>query len=189
MPRPAIAIDVRGAQSILDKIKESDFANELSLCSYVAAQYNEHVGTPKINHQLIKLRINAGVLKLPFDMPKGKRGRQAGTQLSQDHKEKLLAGRKTKKNKVAANRSKEWADNMKEMFDGKQTLLNGILEGKIRACVKGFCINCVGGYKNRTSDDPPIAQAIRDCRGSNCPLYDVRPFQKNNAEENSNANG
>lgn len=186
MPRPTIAIDVLGAQNILNKLKPDQFANELSLCTYVAEQYNKSVGTPNINHQLIKLRINSGVLKLPFDMPKGKRGRQPGVKLSEGHKEKLLNGRKTKKNKVASNRSKEWSDSMQEAFSGKSTLLNGILHGRAKACVKGMCINCVGGYQNRTVDDPPIAQAIRDCNGVSCPLYIIRPFQKNNAEENSN---
>ena len=184
MPRPTIVIDVRGAQSILDKIKADQFPNELSLCTYVAVEYNRTVGTPNINHQLIKLRINSGVLKLPFPMPKGKRGRQPGTVLSAEHKQKLLDGRKTKK-KVVTNRSNEWADNMKDHFGGKSTLLNGILNGRAKACVKGMCINCVGGYANRTSDDPPIAQAIRDCNGVSCPLYVIRPFQKNNAEENN----
>lgn len=184
MPRPTIAIDIKTAQKILDGLKPDQFQNELSLCTFVANQYNVTAGMNSINHQLIKLRINSGVLKLPFPMPKGKRGRQPGTILSTEHKQKLLDGRKTKK-KIVTNRSNEWADNMKNHFGGKSTLLNGILNGRAKSCVKGMCINCVGGYSNRTADDPPIAQAIRDCNGVSCPLYVIRPFQKNSAEENN----
>jgi hypothetical protein len=183
MPRPTIAIDVRGAQSILDKIKADQFPNELSLCTFAAQEYNKIVGTPEINHQLIKLRINSGVLKLAFPMPKGKRGRQAGTPISDEQKHRMMEGRKNKEKKVASSRSTEWTNNMQEAFSGKATLLNGVLSGKMKACVKGMCIQCVGGYNNRTPDDPPIATAIRDCNGVSCPLYVIRPFQKKNQAE------
>lgn len=186
MPRPTIAIDVRGAQSILDELSPAQFHNELSLCTYVAEKYNATIGTPIINHQLIKLRINSGVLKLHFDMPKGKRGRQPGIQLTDDHKKKLLDGRRTKKNKVATNLNSEWVAKMTEEFGHKPNLLRDILAGKPRAVQKAKCMMCMGGLRNRSPEDPPIAASIRDCRGISCPSYINRPFQKNNAEENTN---
>lgn len=186
MPRPTIAIDVRGAQSILDKIKEDQFPNELSLCTFAAEEYNRTVGTPIINHQLIKLRINSGVLKLNFPMPRGKRGRQPGTKLTEDHKAKLLSGRQTRQKKIATNLNKEWVAKMTDEFSSRPNLLRDILAGKRSAIDKATCILCMGGLKNRSVDDPPVAGSIRDCRGITCPTYIVRPYQKNNAEENSN---
>ncbi len=188
MARPTIAIDITCAQNILNKLTKDQFNNELSLCKFVSDEYNKNFSPQNhINHQIIKLRIQKGVITLPFDMPRGKRGRQPGVSLSAEHKEKLQEGRKNKEKKIVANQSKEWSDNMKESFSNKSTLLNGILSGKAKACVKGFCIQCVGGYNNRSPEDPSIALAVRDCHGVSCPLYTIRPFQKkNNAEENNN---
>lgn len=184
MPRPVKPIDQLGMQKIVDDIKPGQFNNAMALCSYVADRYNKeifpHNQSAQVDHQLVKLRINAGVIKLTFDMPKGKRGRQPGIKITAEQKEKMQAGRINKKKVVAAdsNGVQTWQNNMTEMFGSKKILCEGVLAGKKNAAIKAMCINCIGGYQNRSPEDPPIANAIRDCRGYSCPLYSVRPFQK-----------
>jgi hypothetical protein len=196
MPRPTKAIDIIGMQKIADDIKPDQFNNAMGLCNYIAQRYNNeifpHNSNAHVDHQLVKLRITAGVIKLSFDMPKGKRGRQPGVKITPEQKEKMQIGRTTKKKPVESNASgmDKWRENMQNDFSSKKLLMAGVLAGKKNACVKAMCINCMGGYKNRSKDtsnpDPPLADAIRDCRGYNCPLYPIRPFQAktNNAGEN-----
>jgi hypothetical protein len=186
MARPTKKINTAVLQNIVDGIPAGKFDNAMALCSFAAAKYNQQmVGMDyeQIDHQLVKLRITADppVIKLNFPLPIGKRGRAAGSKLSPEHKEKMIAGRQ-KKNIPAGNLINEWRQNMTEKFAGKQTLLNGVIDGRAKACVKAFCIECMGGYKNRSPEDPPLSLAIRDCRGVSCPLYPIRPFQKKESE-------
>lgn len=188
MPRPIKPIDQIGMQKIADDIQPGQFNNAMALCSHVASRYNDeifpHNKNAWVDHQLVKLRINAGVIKLPFDLPRGRRGRQPGIKITDEQKEKMQAGRINKK-KIAVNTNdsmKTWRDNMEDYFGNKKILCDGLLAGKKNSAIKAMCINCMGGYKNRTAEDPPIANAIRDCRGYSCPLYSVRPFQKKGDE-------
>lgn len=182
MPRPTKPIDQLGMQNIVNDIKPGQFSNAMALCNYVANRYNNeifpHNQSAHVDHQLVKLRITAGVIKLAFDMPKGKRGRQPGVKITNEQKEKMQAGRINKKKIVVSDKIELWQQNMNEHFSGKKILCDGLLAGKKNSAIKAMCINCVGGYQNRSPEDPPIANAIRDCRGYSCPLYFVRPFQK-----------
>ena len=191
MPRPIKQIDIISMQKIADDVKPGQFNNAMGLCSYIATRYNNeifpHNESAHVNHQLVKLRITADppVIKLAFPMPAGKRGRQPGVKITDEQKQKMQQGRTIKKKIVAApsNEIGVWQNNMKKDFSNKKILLDGVLAGRKNACIKAMCVNCMGGYRNRTVDDPPLANAIRDCRGYDCPLYAVRPFQKNKAEE------
>lgn len=177
MPRPTIAIDIIGAQRILDGIKPDQFTNESSLCTFAAEQYNKTIGTPTVNNQLIKLRINSGVLRLPFAMPKGKRGRQSGTPLTVEHKEKLLSGRANSKKKFSINAdNKRAASELKARWGDKYPkLVDAAIKGNKSACIKLHCIQCMG-------DDAKVRDSIKNCTSFTCAMYQIRPFQKNNAE-------
>lgn len=178
MGRPSININTPLAQQIADTIKGDQFPNMFQLCSYIADEYNKTISAefPQINHQLIKLRIVNGVIKLPFELPRGKGGKNIGVKLTEDHKKKMVEGRK-KKNKPIVQNKDLWQENMKKDFGHRSTLYSGVINGRARACIKAMCINCMGGYVNRSPEDPPIGNAIRDCRGFDCPLYVLRPFQ------------
>jgi hypothetical protein len=190
MPRPVKPIDQIGMQKIVDSIKPDQFSNTMALCSYVAERYNNeifpHNQSAQVDHQLVKLRIGAGVIKLAFPLPVGRRGRQKGATITNEQKEKMQAGRINKK-KIATVANGDgmqmWQQNMQEDFAGKKILCDGLLAGKKNSAIKAMCINCMGGYQNRSPEDPPLTNAIRDCRGYSCPLYLVRPFQKKGQSE------
>jgi hypothetical protein len=194
MPRPVKPIDQIGMQKIVDEIQPGQFGNTMALCSYVAERYNNeifpHNSSAQVDHQLVKLRMtgNNPVIKLAFPLPVGRRGRQKGVSITSEQKEKMQAGRINKKKVVVTNDKMElWQQNMKEDFAGKKILCDGLLAGKKNSAIKAMCINCMGGYKNRVqfsngAGDPPLTEAIRDCRGYSCPLYLVRPFQKKESE-------
>lgn len=187
MPRPVKPIDQLGMQKIVDSIKPDQFSNTMALCMYVAERYNNeifpHNQSAQVDHQLVKLRINAGVIKLAFPLPVGRRGRQPGVSITNEQKEKMQAGRISKKKiAVVGDNMELWQQNMKEDFSGKKILCDGLLAGKKNSAIKAMCISCMGGYQNRSPEDPPLTQAIRDCRGYSCPLYLVRPFQKKESE-------
>jgi hypothetical protein len=184
MPAPTKQINIGVMQNIANDIKPGQFNNAMALCSFIAGEYNKQNNIPvKVDHQLVKLRIVAGIIKLSFPLPVGKRGRQAGVPISSAQKEKMQAGRVNKKKiNTVGNGMEKWRQNMQESFSSKKILQDGILAGRKNSCVKGMCIQCVGGYSNRSQKDPPISDAIRDCRGYSCPLYPIRPFQKKTEE-------
>lgn len=190
MPRPTKPIDKLGMQKIVDEIQPGQFGNTMALCSYVAERYNNeifpHNSSAQVDHQLVKLRITAGVIKLAFPLPVGRRGRQKGVSITSEQKEKMQAGRISKSKTISAvGDVKKWADNMSSILKKRPNQLNGVLKGNKKTCVKTFCELCMGGY-DRTPEDPALGAAIRDCRGFHCPLYPIRPFQKKASDEKEN---
>ena len=185
MARTAIPVDILCLQNSINSVKEGQFDNAFAFYNHIAEVYNTNF-SPRdhISHSIVMLRIKAGAVNVPFAIPAGKRGGQPGTKLTIEHKEKMQAGRINKKTATTVGDGVQtWQDNMKDYFGSKKILCNGILAGKKNAAIKAMCINCVGGYQNRAPEDPPISSAIRDCRGYSCPLYMIRPFQKNQAEK------
>lgn len=176
MPSPVKYVDMKLAQSILDGLTPEQFDNALNLCTHVANKYNEGLPAEShINYQLIKSRITNNNLKLHFPMPRGKRGRKPGT-ITSTEINRLRNGIRNRTNiKSSRTKNSDWSDSMKDQFDGN--LLENVLAGRAKACVKAMCIRCFGGKKNRTHQDPPLAESIRNCTDTSCPLHIVRPYQ------------
>jgi hypothetical protein len=187
MPRPTKKIDLVLMQRIADEDICKSFTTGTDLYTYIANQYDKQKNSmlfpDHIEPQVVGLRINDDIIKLKYPKPVGRRGKQPGQKLTQEHKEKLISGRKSSRTNTNSSANMEkWKKNMEKDFAGKQTLLGGVLRGNKSACIKAMCVKCMGGYIGRTPEDPAIGVAIRDCRGFSCPLYIDRPFQKKTEE-------
>ncbi len=94
--------------------------------------------------------------------PKGKRGRQSGQVLSQDHKDKLLAGRGTK---VA---DPKWIGALKKSMSACYfPIIDKIETGSLKAMIKLKCLECTNENKSE----------IRGCTILGCPLWGKRPYK------------
>lgn len=176
MPRPTKPIDQIGMQKIVDDIKPDQFSNAMALCTHVANRYNSeifpHNQSAQVDHQLVKLRINAGVIKLTFPLPVGRRGRQKGATITNEQKEKMQAGRKTKN--ISLPVLNDWASQTREKWSGTvfERTAELAIKGSNRAKRKLCCVECFGG------DQPGVREDIRNCTSFACIWYPDRPFQK-----------
>ncbi len=179
MGRPSFEIDIQKAQRILDQLSPTQFPHEKALCNYVADEYNK-IGTSRTTHSVVKLRIKNSILHLPFAMPRGKVGRSPTTPLTFEHKQKMATGRQLKLNSPPAsgNEMDLWKRTMERKFATRPNQLKGILKGNWKASIKSNCEECMGGRENRKHDDPPLSDAIRDCGGTSCVFYYLRPYKK-----------
>jgi hypothetical protein len=96
--------------------------------------------------------------------PKGKRGRQSGQVLSQDHKDKLLAGRGKKKV------DEKWIKEMRRVTPTAYfPIIDKIESGSLKSQLKLMCLFCTNFNKSE----------VKNCTINSCPLYAGRPYQVN----------
>lgn len=176
MPRPEKPFHVNTGQAVLNTISEDQFSSASELYKYAASEYNNKKPAefPSVDFQLFRLRIEKGSIKLNFAAPKGKRGKDSGFNLTDEHKKKMMEGRTKKKSDVNPTDDEEkWRSNMKKEFASQPNLLAGVLKKNRKAIAKANCIMCVGGC----IDNVGYQTAIKECRGLMCVRWIERPYK------------
>jgi hypothetical protein len=131
----------------------NSLAQAVSLCEW---GLNNRV-TPSV----CVLRLKEFGLSNEIATKPGKKGRQSGQVLSEEHKQKLQAGRTKEYDAAFAKRLKK---NLSSRYHGT---IDKAAKGNKAAAIKCMCLSCV-------CED---VKEIRLCTINSCPLYNLRPYK------------
>jgi hypothetical protein len=173
MPKVEFPVDKKKLLAAIEQAeKNGPLANQSSLGEAVAVIYNKMSPPREISFQVVLLRIRAWGLNIKT--PKGKRGRQAGTKMTPEHKQALLDGRKGgRAAKILANPKFKQAYNaMRQVVldhNKKQylPLVELTIKGRQRAKDKLGCLFCTAFQ----------TMEIKKCSDFSCPQWLTRPYQ------------
>lgn len=169
MPRPKVEINLVEMQKILDKEKDAFRGSFTEYYKYCSSLYNENFRPAKeVNAPLIYLRVKNNELTINFPTSSDNRARK---ELSPEHKEKLLQGRKNGR-RSRKNTNERHARELTNYLPNKPNLVKAVLKGNPVAAIKAFCIICQGGETKH----------IRNCDSFRCPLWNMRPYQKEDTD-------
>jgi hypothetical protein len=176
MARLKIELDLVLAQKIIDKLEKEQTWSSLSpFLQAVMIDYNAQSGS-NVDWQVLRLRLNAGFLRV--SVQPGKRGRAKGETISESQAKVMYEGRKkTLTNKVILTDQNEIAAEALRKRWGKQfpKLVEKTISGSRVAAQRLGCLICVGADKD-------FRETIRNCSALTCTHYYNRPFIKNTEE-------
>jgi hypothetical protein len=101
----------------------------------------------------------------------GKRGKEKGSTLTEEHKAALKEGRKNKK-KISTTHKKTF-DAMRKTMPNRIPLIIRAEQGSKNAFIKLNCLDC--------SDNQP--SEVKYCQCYDCPMFPIRPYQKSKNSE------
>jgi len=153
MPRTKVEIDKSELVAVINRLETSSkFNTRTDLSNAIAKELN-------ISPAVVLLRIKE--FNIEPKTPKGKRGRQKGTSLTEEQKKAMQAGRS--KSKTAIN-----VENLRKYFPKSRSgLIDKIEKGSLTAAVKAKCLDCCSFDTNE----------IKNCACVSCPLFEFRPYK------------
>ena len=173
-------------ESIALAEENGPLSNRQNLYIEVAKLYNTAILTgcstlPVVTPSVVLLRVKEWSTQLKT--PLGKRGRAAGTKLTEEHKAALRAGRQNRSPRVTRFNADSSLQSSFELLAKRtperyQPLVNAIRSGSKSAAIKLNCLEC-SGY---VTDD------VRNCVCTQCPLYAFRPYQRGQELEEAPSN-
>jgi ribosomal protein S27E len=158
-------------ESLLNAINHAEKGGPLKnineLTKIVAEIYNSNNPSNKISPAIVLLRIKNWAIDIKTKP--GKRGRQPGSKLSDEHKAAMQSGRTSRTAKFATKEDitsgfKLMHSIVPERF---ANIVVKLQKGSKSAALKLKCLDC--------SNWQPIE--IKQCTCNECPLYAFRPYQ------------
>lgn len=172
--RTAITVDRDlFAKAVQEAEANGPLANLGALHNKIADLYNLSAGTlPTITFSIANLRIQE--YGLTVQTKAGKRGREPGQKMSEEHKQKMLAARQNtprkkrsetfKKNPKIVAGFVQMRKNLRELANGSnkfEKTVDRIEKGSTKAAHFVNCIQCIGGsYRD-----------AKNCQEACCPFY------------------
>ncbi len=142
-----------------DLEKTQEFTNISTLC--VAFSKTEWAVKNGVTPSICTLRLKEFNLLDKIKTKAGRRGRQPGQTLSQEHKDKLQAGRERSTDEKYLKRMLKIVP---ERFHGT---VKKAAKGNKTAVLKLKCLDC-SDYQTKE---------IKECSVCDCPLYHIRPYK------------
>lgn len=153
MGRTKIEVDKSELIAAINKVESSSrftTRNDLAIAVSKVLDVN-------VSPAVVLLRIKE--FNIEPKTPKGKRGRQPGVKLSDEHKAAMQAGR---------SRTKEFLheDCLRKYFpESRQDLVTRVVSGSLKAAIGAKCLDCTQFQVNE----------IKNCTVTSCPLWNFRP--------------
>lgn len=152
--------------TILDLESSQTFSNRNELA--IAVSLTNWGINNGVTSSVCVSRIKEFNLDTLIKTPKGKRGRQVGEKLSDEHKQKLQEGRGKKKV------DEKWIKEMRRVTPTAYfPIIDKIESGSLKAQLKLMCLFCTNFNKSE----------VKNCTINSCPLYAGRPYQVNSKND------